>query len=198
MFGPLPGVEAGSEFVFPDWSPYTDLDEAARAYFRDSELAVEALMSALGDHRALGFSLERVVTDDGMVWQEAVVCDGERLVLWHGEDIPTDELAGAAPEGAMTSAIRTVPLSRVSEVGYRQLLIRTDGGYRLHGVDAYILLESVDEARVMERDSEQATVFAHDAIRLGKSIEAGGSGQAQRLLEFAQLVAGLVGLPLKR
>ncbi|NUS73864.1 MAG: hypothetical protein HOQ05_10705 [Corynebacteriales bacterium] len=197
MFGPLPGVESGSEFVFPDWSPYTDLDEAARAYFRDPDMALEALRTALGGRQVLGFSLERVVTDDGMVWQEAVVCDGDRLIMWHGEDIPTEELAEAAPHGAMTSAIRTIPLKRVSEVGYRQVMARTESGeLHLHGVDAYILLESVDEARIVEREGEQSTMFAHDSVRLGKSIEAGGTGQAQRLLEFAQLVAGLAGLPL--
>lgn len=197
MFGPLPGTEPGHDFVFPDWSPYTDIGEAVRAYFRDPDIALEALDGALGDRPVLGFSLERVVSDDGMVWQEAVVCDGHRIVLWHGEDVPADEETGA-PEGAMTSAVRTIPLSRVSEVGYRKLLVRSDEGeHVLHGVDAYILLESMDEARLVERDAEQSTVFAHDSVRLGKSIEAAGIGQAQRLMEFAQLVAGLTGLPVR-
>lgn len=197
MFGPLPGVEPGHDFVFPDWSPYTDLGEAVRAYFRDPDIALDALNGALGDRPVLGFCLERVVSDEGMVWQEAVVCDGHRLVLWHGEDIPADEDTGA-PEGAMTSAVRTVALSRVSEVGYRKLLVRSDEGeHVLHGVDAYILFESMDEARLTERDGEQSTVFAHDSVRLGKSIEAAGVGQAQRLMEFAQLVAGLTGLPVR-
>jgi hypothetical protein len=197
MFGPLPGVDPGHDFVFPDWSPYSDLGEAVRAYFRDPDIALDALNGALGERPVQGFTLERVVSDDGMVWQEAVVCDGERLVLWHGEDVPADEETGA-PEGAMTSALRTIPLSRVSEVGYRRLLVRSDdGGHVLHGVDAYILLESMDEARVVEREGDQSTVFAHDSLRLGKSIEAAGLGQAQRLIEFAQLVAGLLGLPLR-
>jgi hypothetical protein len=193
MFGPKRGPESSQEFIFPDWSPYTDLAEAARAYFRDPEVALEALTSALGDGEVLGFTLERMVSDDGMVWQEATVCDGKRIVLWHGEDVPDDEYPG----GAMTSAIRTVPLSRVSEIGYRQLLVREDdGSHRVHGVDVYILLESLDEAGQSTRDGENMLVIRHDAIRLGKTTEAGGQGQMRRLAEFAHLVARLAGTPI--
>jgi hypothetical protein len=194
MFGPKPGPESVQDFVFPDWSPYSDLPEAARAYFRDPDLALDALSGAMGGlGGVLGFTLERMVGDDGMVWQEAAVTDGTRLVLWHGEDVVDDEL----PEGAMTSAVRTVPLGRVTEVGYRQLLVRSDDGpAHVHGVDVYILLESLDEAATSTRDGEHATVLRHDAIRLGKSLEAGGPGQMRRLSEFAHLIARLTGSPL--
>ncbi len=193
MFGPRRGAESGQDFVFPDWSPYTDLSEAARAYFRDPEVALEALAAVLGERPVLGFSLERMVSDDGLVWQEAVVCDGERIVLWHGEDVVDEQF----PDGAMTSAVRTVPLGRVNEVGYRTLLVRDGDGHRLHGVDVYILLESLDEAGPVERDGESATVIRHDAIRLGKSTEIGGPGQMSRLALFAQQVASLAGVPVR-
>jgi hypothetical protein len=193
MFGPKRGPDSSQEFIFPDWSPYTDLTEAAGAYFRDPEVALEALAGALGDAPVLGFTLERMVSDEGMVWQEAAVCDGTRLVLWHGEDVPDEEFPG----GAMTSAIRTVPISRVTEIGYRQLLVREDDGVqRVHGVDVYILLESLDEAGQVGRDGESTLVIRHDAIRLGKTMEAGGQGQMRRLTEFAHLVARLAGVPV--
>jgi hypothetical protein len=193
MFGPKRGPEPSQEFIFPDWSPYSDLADAAGAYFRDPEVAMEALNAALGERPVLGFTLERMVSDDGMVWQEAAICDGARIVLWHGEDVPDEEYPG----GAMTSAIRTVPLSRVTEVGYRQLLVRDeDGSHRVHGVDVYILLESLDEAGQTGRDGESTLVIRHDAIRLGKTMEAGGQGQMRRLSEFAHLVARLSGVPV--
>ena len=44
-----PAVRRRSELpaVFPDWSPYQDLDSAARAYLRDPEVALEALGGVL-------------------------------------------------------------------------------------------------------------------------------------------------------
>lgn len=192
MFGPRRNQDSGQDFVFPDWSPYTELDEAARAYFRDPEVALEALSGVLGDAPVLGFTLERMVSDGGLVWQEAVVCDGARIVLWHAEDVPDDQY----PEGAMTSAVRTVPLRRVTEVGYRTMLVRDGDGHQVQGVDVYVLLESLDEATPVERDGEPATVIRHDAIHLGKSTDAAGAGQVARLSSFAQLVARLSGAPL--
>ena len=193
MFGPQRTPDPARAFVFPDWSPYTDLTEAAQAYFRDPEIALGALEGALGDGaEVLGFTLERMVGDDGMVWQEAAVCDGRRLLLWHGEDVPESEFPG----GAMTSAIRAIPLERVTEVGYRQLVTRDENGAaQLHGVDVYILLESLDEASSPGRDGEGSTVIRHDAIRLGKTAEAGGPGQMERLTAFAHLVGELAGCP---
>ena len=38
-----PGFGNELPAVFPDWSPYTDLDSAARAYLRDPEIALDAL-----------------------------------------------------------------------------------------------------------------------------------------------------------
>ena len=70
--------------VFPDWSPYPDLESAARAYLRDPEIALEVLSGVLAGAQVLGFTLERFVNEHNGVWQEVVVCDGSRLLLWHG------------------------------------------------------------------------------------------------------------------
>lgn len=74
--------------VFPDWSPYRDLESACRAYLRDPEVALSALDGVLRRTGAFGFTLERFVNEVNGVWQEVAVCDGDRLVLWHGEDLP--------------------------------------------------------------------------------------------------------------
>ena len=107
--------------VFPDWSPYEDLDSAARAYLRDPDVALEALGGVLRGAGVVCFTLERFVNEVNGVWQEVVVCDGSRLILWHGEDVPP----GDGPAGAMTSSLRVVPLSTVTEVGCRRRLSRT-------------------------------------------------------------------------
>lgn len=177
--------------VFPDWSPYRDLESAARAYLRDPDVALECLAGVLRGQQVLGFTLERFVNDVNGVWQEVVVCDGTRLVLWHGEDVPPDE----GPPGSMTSSLRVVALSAVTEVGCRRRLSRTTSGQlRVDSVDVYLLLSSLDEANVTAEDL--AAVVRHDALRFGKTLDDGGAGQIARLEEFVRLIANLVGKPM--
>ncbi|HEX7746491.1 MAG TPA: hypothetical protein VF462_14665 [Micromonosporaceae bacterium] len=176
--------------VFPDWSPYQDLAAAARAYLRDPDLALDTLAGVLAGTSVLGFTLERFVNETNGVWQEAAVCDGQRLILWHGEDVPEDE----GPVGCMTSSLRVVPLSTITEVGCRRRLSRgPDGAIRVHSADVYLLLASLDEATPVE---SPYGLTRHDALRFGKTLEDGGAGQISRLEDFARLVASRIGRPL--
>jgi hypothetical protein len=180
--------------VFPDWSPYRDLEAAARAYLRDPEVALDALSGVLHRNGAgpFGFTLERFVNDVNGVWQEVAVCDGDRLVLWHGEDVAP----GDGPPGAMTSSLRVVPLSSVTEVGYRRRLLRTpEGRVQVESVDVYLLLGTLDEAALLAGPAEPAAAVRHDALRFGKTLADGGPGQIARVEEFARLVAARAGRP---
>jgi hypothetical protein len=183
------GRATGSgDFVFPDWSPYRSLDDAARAYLRDADLALDDLNAVLGDRQIAGFTLERVVMDDGRVWQEAALCDGDRLVLWHGEDVPDD------PNGAMTSAVRTIPLASISEVGCRRHIERDESGSAtVTDVEVYVLLKTVDEANEVSTEDGMSTVYRHDAVRFGKNLQDVGPGQLDRLASFAQKLSTLLG-----
>jgi hypothetical protein len=177
--------------VFPDWSPYQDLESAARAYLRDPEVALEALGGVLRGATVLCFTLERFVNDVNGVWQEVVVCDGSRLILWHGEDVAP----GEGPPGSMTSSLRVVPMSTVTEVGCRRRLSRTPGGQaRVDSIDVYLLLSSVDEGSA-GAEEHAGGGLRHDALRFGKTLDDGGAGQIARLEEFSRLVASLVGRP---
>ena len=180
--------------VFPDWSPYQDLEAAARAYLRDPEVALEGLSGVLRGSTVLCFTLERFVNEVNGVWQEVVVCDGSRLILWHGEDVPP----GDGPPGAMSSSLRVVPLSSVTEVGCRRRITRLpDGGTRVDSVDVYLLLSSLDETGAgLGVAEDQHPAVRHDALRFGKTLDDGGAGQIGRLEEFARLVASLVGRPM--
>lgn len=173
--------------VFPDWSPYPDLDSAARAYLRDPEVALDALDEVLAGSEVLGFTLERFVNEHNGVWQEVAVCDGSRLLLWHGEDVPP----GEGPPGSMVSSLRVVPVSAITEVGYRKRLTRSgDGRLAPDSVDVYVLLSSLDDGGSGDRSVRQ------DALRFGKTLIDGGPGQMGRLEKFAQLMASLSGRPL--
>ncbi|HET6212571.1 MAG TPA: hypothetical protein VFE14_06830 [Micromonosporaceae bacterium] len=180
--------------VFPDWSPYQDLDSAARAYLRDPDVAMEALSGVLRGSTVMGFTLERFVNEVNGVWQEVVVCDGTRLILWHGEDVPP----GDGPPGAMTSSLRVVPLSSVTEIGCRRRLTRLPSSQiRVDSVDVYLLLSSLDEAGTgLGVGDETSPAVRHDALRFGKTLDDGGAGQIGRLEEFARLISSLVGRPI--
>jgi hypothetical protein len=183
--GRTPGA---GDFVFPDWSPYSSLDDAARAYLRDADVALDDLTAVLGGRAVRSFTLERVVMDDGRVWQEAAVCDGDRLVLWHGEDVPD------SPSGAMTSAVRTIPLGSISEVGCRRHLERDEAGETtVTDVEVYVLLRTIDEGDLMSTDDGTSTVFRHDAVRFGKNVQDVGRGQLDRLSRFARELSTLLG-----
>ena len=180
--------------VFPDWSPYEELDSAARAYLRDPEVALDALFGVLRGASVLCFTLERFVNEVNGVWQEVVICDGSRLVLWHGEDVAP----GDGPVGSMTSSLRVVPLSTVTEVGCRRRLTRTSNGQaRVDSIDVYLLLSSVDDAVPPPgiAEDEGRAALRHDALRFGKTLDDGGPGQIARLEEFSRVVASLVGRP---
>ena len=189
----LPGNRRDLPAVFPDWSPYQDLDAAARAYLRDPDLALEALGGVLAGASVLGFTLERFVNEVNGVWQEVAVCDGMRLILWHGEDVPP----GEGPPGAMTSSIRVLPLTVVTEVGARRRLQRTSEGLvRVDAVDVYVLLSSFDDATLGGAGEEGTPVVRQDALRFVKTLDDGGLGQIERLEEFARLIGSMVGRPL--
>jgi hypothetical protein len=185
-YGELPAV-------FPDWSPYPDLESAARAYLRDPDIALDALGGVLRGSPVLSFTLERFVNEVNGVWQEVVVCDGTRLILWHGEDVPPED----GPAGSMTSSLRVVPLSAVTEVGCRRRLSRTSTGQaRIDSIDVYLLLTSLDEGVGGPSQEESGFLLRHDALRFSKTLDDEGAGQINRLEEFARLVASLVGRPI--
>lgn len=94
----------------------------------------------------------------------------------------------------MTSSLRVVPVSTVTEVGCRRRLTRAeDGTVRVDSIDVYLLLSSLDEAPPSD---EAAGTPRHDALRFGKTLDDGGAGQITRLEEFARLVASVVGRPM--
>jgi hypothetical protein len=186
----------------PDWSPYRDLEAACRAYLRDPEVALDTLGGVLrrpagggawrsqpgSDDYPFAFTLEQLVNEVNGVWQEVAVYDGDRLVLWHGEDVsPTD-----GPAVAMNSSLRVVPLSSITEVGCWRRLVRTQTGQtRVESVDVYLLLATLDVGG--GGADPPAGQPRNDALRFGKTLEAGGLGQIARVEEFARLIAAQLG-----
>ena len=126
-----PGTAAGQAPQGRTGLPYSRLEDAARVYFLHADVALDAIGGVLGRRRVRGFTLERVVdlTEAGAsVWQEAAVCDGRRLILWHSE-----ELADASAPGGtvLDSSVQVLPLDAIGHVGMRTLVGHDDRGRRV-------------------------------------------------------------------
>ncbi|MER5973126.1 hypothetical protein ABT112_25925 [Streptomyces sp. NPDC002055] len=180
-----------------DWSPHERLDDAARAYFLHAEVALEAITGVLGRHRVRGFTLERVVdlTEAGAsVWQEAAVCDGRRLVLWHSEELAD----GTDPGGTvLDSSVQVLPLASIRHVGMRTLVGRDAAGRRIdRGVHLVLATGMPHELNQLPGSDPEAPVTAArirpEAFRFSKSLDDGGPGQIARLIAFGRLLGRLV------
>jgi len=178
-----------------DWSPYGRLEDAADAYFLHPDVALAALAGVLGRRRVRGFTLERVVdlTDAGAsVWQEAAVCDGRRLILWHSEEVADRTAPGGT---VLDSSIQVLPLSEVRHVGMRTLVGRDSEGIRIRrGVFVVVTTGAVQELSALPPDEGGAGTarFRPEAFRFSKSLDDGGPGQIDRLLAFGELLGRLV------
>ena len=67
-----------------DWAPYSSVEDAAKVYLRDPELALEQLRSVVDFRSIKSFIMSRGASEESWgdaVWQEVVLTDGERLEL---------------------------------------------------------------------------------------------------------------------
>ena len=190
-------AEDGPRLGLPgtDWSPYPRLKDAADAYFLHPDVALTALAGVLGRRRVRGFTLERVVdlTDAGAsVWQEAAVCDGRRLILWHSEEVQDRTAPGGT---VLDSSIQVLPLSEVRHVGMRTLVGRDGEGPRTRrGVFVVVTTGAVQELSAVPPDEGGAGTarFRPESFRFSKSLDDGGPGQMDRLTAFGELLGRLV------
>jgi hypothetical protein len=186
-----PPAVPGQGAAGADWSSHRELEDAVRAYLLHPDIALEALGAVLGRRPVRAFTLERVVdinANGTSVWQEAAVCDDHRLVLWHSEDM-TD---ASAPGGTvLDSSVQVIPLGSVSHVGIRTLVgTAADGGREMRGAYVFLATPTLQEiATVRGEEGTSTGRFRQEAYRFSKSLDDGGAGQIQRLLEFAHVVA---------
>lgn len=122
---------SGTHPAGTDWSPYARLEDAAEVYFLHADVALDAITGVLGRRRVRGFTLERVVdlTEAGAsVWQEAAVCDGRRLILWHSEELADSSAPGGT---VLDSSVQVLPLDAIGHVGMRTLVGHDQLGRRI-------------------------------------------------------------------
>lgn len=170
-----------------DWAPYTRLDEAAAVYLRDSVVALEALRGVVDFDAVVSFTMERIVNEDASgesLYQEVVVTDGGRLILWIGDDGTDDD-----GSSRFTSTVRVIPLSWVYDVALQVDYRPTEGRRELHDVELVIYLGVASETKA--RTPEKTDVFP-EQLKFSKSPSDGGRAQAQRLIQFGKAIAAHV------
>jgi hypothetical protein len=193
-----PQAAAGADPAGADWSPYARLEDAAGAYFLHADVALDAIAGVLGRRRVRGFTLERVVdlTEAGAsVWQEAAVCDGRRLILWHSEELAD---AGAPGGTVLDSSVQVLPLESIGHVGMRTLVGSDERGRRVdRGVHLVLATAMPHELTAVQADPDgplpvASAKFRPESFRFSKSLDDGGAGQIARLIDFGRLLGRLV------
>src|SRR5918994_507353 len=103
-----------------DWAPYSNVEEAAKVYLRDPDLALDQLRSVVDLPVIKSFVMSRGATEDTwsdddekLVWQEVVLTDGHRLIIWRADDetSTTDD----RERRVLNAAVRTILLSTITD-----------------------------------------------------------------------------------
>jgi hypothetical protein len=193
-----PMTDLGVGTAGADWSAHPRLRDAVQAYFLHPDIALEAIGGVLGRRRVRGFTLERVVdlTEAGTsIWQEAAVCDGRRLILWHSEE-SADE---SAPGGTvLDSSVQVLPLDAIGHIGMRTLVGHDERGHRVdRGVYLVLATAMPHEVTTIQPDPDAppphvTARLRPESFRFSKSLEDGGPGQIARLIDFGRLLSRLV------
>ncbi len=179
-----------------DWAPYPRLDDAVRAYIRDADAALEALYGVVEQGAVKAFTCERVPSTQAWgesLWQEVAVTDGQRLILWHGDDETDDD----RPDVLMfSSSVRTIPLRAIVDQGLRnRFKAEPDGGRTMHAVMLYLSTQTPERSMTELTDAnETRTVQYVETYRFSKSVTDGGLAQMQRLLQFGRAVSHFTAL----
>lgn len=174
-----------------DWAPYQRLDDAVRAYIRDADAALDALLGVVDPAQVKAFTCERVPSSQPWgesLWQEVAVTDGRRLILWHGDDEVDDD----RPDTLMfSSSVRTIPLTAVVDQGLRnRFRAESDGSRSMHAVMLYLSTQTLERSVTELADpNETRTVQFVETYRFSKSVTDGGLAQMQRLLQFGRAIS---------
>ncbi|MCX8553941.1 hypothetical protein OS121_02350 [Mycolicibacterium mucogenicum] len=173
-----------------DWAPYSDLAQAAEAYLRDPAIALESLYRVMDPSAIKAFVMERTLEEKDSresLYQEVAVTDGRTLLLWMGDDELTDDDDPEPGEPLLTSTLRSIPLSALTDrnlkVGYR---IDHRGGRSLHSVELRLVTTTADYT--LAKTPSRTESFSEELL-FTKSVTDGGRAQMERLIQFGRVLA---------
>ena len=175
-----------------DWAPYSSVDEAAKVYLRDPDLALDQLRSVIDLPAIKSFIMSRGGTEDSWgdddekpLWQEVVLTDGHRLIMWRADDevSTTDD----RERRVLNASVRTILLSTITDhVLTTEYEVLDDGTRRLSEVRLRMYTQLITRSR---RKSVTETDIYCESFRYYKSVDNGGLAQMQRLLQFGRVLS---------
>jgi hypothetical protein len=168
-----------------DWAPYTTLEDAARVYLRDPELALDQLRSLVDFTAITSFIMSRGETEESWgtaLWQEIVLTDGRRLIMWRADDESTS--TDGYDRRTLESSVRTILLSTITDhILTTQFDVLDDGTRRLSEVRLRMYTQLI--TRSHQKSATDTDLFC-ESFRYTKTVDNGGLAQMQRLLQFGR------------
>jgi hypothetical protein len=172
-----------------DWAPYTSVEEAARVYLRDPELALDQLRSLVDFPTIKSFIMSRGATEESWgeaLWQEIVLTDGRRLIMWRADD-ELSSVEGREPRRVLDASIRTILLSTITDhILTTEFEILDDGTRRLAEVRLRMYTQLLTRTR--QKSAVDTDLFC-ESFRYTKTVDNGGLAQMQRLLQFGRMLS---------
>ena len=171
-----------------DWAPYSSVEEAAEVYLRDPDLALDQLRSVIDLSAIESFIMSRGQTDESWgeaVWQEVVLTDGHRLLMWRADDEMST--AGDRERRVLAASVRSILLSSITDqVLTTEYEVLDDGTRRLSEVRLRMYTQLVTRSR--QKSATETDIYC-ESFRYHKSVDDGGLAQMQRLLQFGRVLS---------
>jgi hypothetical protein len=171
-----------------DWAPYSSVEEAAKVYLRDPDLALDQIRSVADLPTIKSFIMSRGFTDESWgeaLWQEVVLTDGHRLIMWRADD----ELSttGERERRILAASVRSILLSSITDqVLTAEYEVLEDGTRRLSEVRLRMYTQLVTRSR--QKSVTETDIYC-ESFRYYKSVDNGGLAQMQRLLQFGRVLS---------
>ncbi|MGP4053261.1 hypothetical protein ACTWP6_00300 [Mycobacterium sp. 4D054] len=173
-----------------DWAPYTSVQDAARVYLRDPDLALDQIRSVVEPTSIRSFVMSRGFTEERWgeaLWQEVLATDGRRLIMWRADDDAAAHDSGDEPRRILLSSVRTILLSTLTDqVLSTEYEVLGDGTRRLAEVKLRLYTQLITRSR--QKSATETDIYC-ESFRFVKSVDNGGLAQMQRLLQFGRVLS---------
>jgi hypothetical protein len=173
-----------------DWAPYSSVEDAAKVYLRDPDLALDQLRSVIDLPAIRSFIMSRGLTEESWgeaLWQEVVLTDGHRLVMWRADDEMSTPQGDRESRRILSASVRSILLSSITDqVLTTEYEVLDDGTRRLSEVRLRMYTQLITRSR--QKSATETDIYC-ESFRYLKSVDNGGLAQMQRLMQFGRVLS---------